>query len=366
MMYILHLSSAKTWRGGEQQIAYLIEELQLLEIQQSVFCVENGAFAAWCQQESVECKTYRKRASFDPKIAKQISKLVREQQITHLHAHDSHAHTYAFLASVLFRLKVPIIVSRRVDFPVSNSLLSRWKYNHSSIKKIICISHHIQRILQPAINDHRKLTVVHSGIRAERFPDAHQNILRKSYQIPQEKKIIANIAALADHKDYPTFVRTAAILLDQRKDIHFFIIGGDAGVESNIHRMIAEKQLEDYITLTGYQKEVASIFPELDLLLFTSKEEGLGTTVLDAFACGVAVVATAAGGIPEMITHRATGSLAPIGRADQLAEEVIFLLEQEEERKRIIKNAKNKLSEFSSKKMADAVLEVYRELYSKH
>ena len=101
-MHILHLSSAKTWRGGEQQIAYLIEELRLLEIKQSVFCVENGAFTTWCEQNEVVHETYQKHSSFDPKIAKQLKRLVKNQQITHIHAHDSHAHTYAFLAVVLF------------------------------------------------------------------------------------------------------------------------------------------------------------------------------------------------------------------------------------------------------------------------
>ena len=200
---------------------------------------------------------------------------------------------------------------------------------------------------------------MHSGIRADKFPKTHQNILRTTYNIPKEKKIIANIAALADHKDYPTFIRSAEIILKQRQDVHFFIIGGEAGEEASIKKMIKEKQLENDITLTGYRNDIPNIFPELDILLFTSKEEGLGTTVLDAFACGVAVVATAAGGIPEMIIHRETGCLTPIGQDQQLSDEIIFLLNNHKVKIEIVEKAKHKLSEFSSKKMAAAILSIY-------
>ncbi|MEM9846570.1 MAG: glycosyltransferase family 4 protein [Bacteroidota bacterium] len=358
-MHILHLSSAKTWRGGEQQIAYLIEELNNLQVQQHVFCVANGAFANWCQQNKIRHSVYQKRSSFDPRIARQLRRLVSQQKITHVHAHDSHAHTYAFLAALLFGLKTPIIVSRRVDFPVSKSIFSRWKYNHPSIRKIICISENIQRVMLPAIKHPDLLVVIHSGVRADKFQARNQHILRSAYHIPPEKKIIANIAALADHKDYPTFIRTAEKILQLRQDVHFFIIGGDAGEGEYLKSLIASKQLTQSITLTGYRNDIVAVFPELDILLFTSKEEGLGTTVLDAFACGVPVVATAAGGIPEMITHRVTGCLAPIGEDQQLAKEIIFLLNHEAAKATMIEQAKKQLTHFSSKKMAATVLSLY-------
>ena len=81
------------------------------------------------------------------------------------------------------------------------------------------------------------------------------------------------------------------------------------------------------ILLTGFRTDIFEVFPELDILLFTSKEEGLGTTVLDAFACEVPVVATAGGGIPEMVIHQKTGWLAAIGYAEQLAEGVEQILD---------------------------------------
>ena len=89
-MHILHLSSAKTWRGGEQQIAYLIEELHTLQIPQSVLCVQDAPFASWCEEQSLSFFTYQKRSSISLKIAWQIKKIVSQKNVTHVHAHDSH------------------------------------------------------------------------------------------------------------------------------------------------------------------------------------------------------------------------------------------------------------------------------------
>ncbi|MEL6941224.1 MAG: glycosyltransferase family 4 protein [Bacteroidota bacterium] len=361
LMHILHISSARTWRGGEQQIAYLIEELQTQYIQQTSLCVKGAPFANWCRAQDIPCITYKKRSSIDWSIAKQIKRIVKEEKVTHLHAHDSHAHTFAVLAATFFGMRKPIILSRRVDFSIKKNFFSHWKYNHSSVKKIICISHNIKKIVQESIKDQTKLKVVHSGIQPEKFtnPKAVKNRLRKEYQIDEDKKIIANVAALADHKDYPTFVNTAEILSRKRSDLQFLIIGGDAGEKDKIRQLIKDKNLESCVLLTGFRNDIPEIFPELDLLLFTSKEEGLGTTVLDAFASNVPVVATEAGGIPEMVIHRKTGWLAPIGNAQQLSEGVEQVLDNKSFRDDLIVQSKLHLQEFTSKKMASAILAIY-------
>jgi len=360
-MHILHLSSAKTWRGGEQQIAYLIEELQEQNIKQMVLCVKDAAFATWCEKQEVPFFAYKKRSSIDLKVAKQIRRIAKQESITHVHAHDSHAHTFAVLAAAFFGMKKPIVLSRRVDFPVKNNFLSHWKYNHDSIKKIICISRNIKQIIESAIVDQSKLTVVYSGVRPEKFATSKQvkNKLREEYKILNKKKIVANIAALADHKDYPTFVRTAEILSRKRSDLQFLIIGGDGGETQKIRQLIREKKLEKNIILTGFRADIVEVFPELDVLLFTSKEEGLGTTILDAFACKVPVVATQAGGIPEMVIHRQTGWLSAIGNAEHLAEGVEQVLEKKTLRDSLIANANVQLQNFTSKKMASAILAIY-------
>ena len=227
-MKILHFSSAKTWRGGEQQIAYLYDELHQQQIQQWIFCAKGGALARYCQQQNIPHFTYQKRFSTNPLVAYQFKQLSKKLNIDLAHLHDSHSHTFGYISAILGN-SIPFVLSRRVDFPVKDNWLSYRKYNHPSIKKILSVSNYVQQILAPAIKDPSKLQVVHSGIDTTRFKYTKQNILRKTYNISESATIIANVAAIAPHKDYFTFVDTAAILLKKNNGTgyKFLIIGAD-------------------------------------------------------------------------------------------------------------------------------------------
>ena len=150
-LHILHISSAKSWRGGERQISFLASELRKLNVRQSIFCAKGSEIAKWCRENKVRYFTYNKIFSLNPMVAFQISKLCNKFKFSHLHTHDSHSHTFAVLAISLFRINLPLIVHRRVDFPIKNNFLSKWKYNHPSVKAIICTSEFIKKLIVPAI-----------------------------------------------------------------------------------------------------------------------------------------------------------------------------------------------------------------------
>lgn len=284
--------------------------------------------------------------------------------MTHLHAHDSPAHTFAYLAALFFGLKIPLIVHRRVDFPIGKNLLSSWKYNAHSVSQIFCVSDYIRHLITPDILQPNRLVTVHSGIDLQRFENVGKSLktnrLRSEYQIPSHHFLIANIAAIAPHKDYFTFVKTAEKLIHNEFPATFLAIGGDGGELAQIRQFIQEKKLESRIILTGFRSDVQQVLPELDLLLFTSKTEGLGTTLLDAFACGIPVVSTNAGGIPEIVEAGVTGLVCEVGDAESLAEAVRKLLTDNDLRSKLSENAKRRVQQFSKAAMASAILDIYR------
>ena len=360
-MKILHFSSAKSWRGGEQQIAYLIEELAQLGVEQWVFCRKNSALADYCLVNNITHLTYRRGFSVNPAIALRLKKINSQLKIDLVHLHDAHSHTFAYISALLGN-PIPCVLSRRVDFPVQNNALSLKKYNHPCIKKILSVSQKVQEVLAPAIQDRNKLQVVHSGIDLTRFSSVDTGILRTEFRLPKNIQLIANVAAIAPHKDYFTFVDTAAILLQERSDLKFLIIGADGGEAEKIKEYIQEKQLTQHFIFTGFRKDIPAILPEIAVFLFTSKEEGLGTSLLDALAAGVPVVATNAGGIPEIIQHKKNGLLAPIGTASQLAKQVQTILAQPNLAASLVKQGKISVQQFSKKETARKTLAVYEEI----
>jgi glycosyltransferase involved in cell wall biosynthesis len=359
---VLHVSTAKSWRGGEQQIAYLLQELEKMRVPQAVLATAEGPFSDWCRQQGFNLQAVKKGSSFDLSFARKLARYAATESCELIHVHDSHAHTFAVLAQQFYGCKLPIVVSRRVDFPIGTNLLSRFKYNHPAVKRIICVSQAIAEIVKREVKNKELVKVVHSGVDPQKFKRIEPGKLRAEYGLSADAKLIGNVAALADHKDYFTFIDTAQLLQQNNPDRHFFIIG-DGELSAELEAYGAKKKIKN-LHFTGFRKDVAELLPDLDLFLFPSKMEGLGTSILDALAAKVPVVACRAGGIPEIIQHQKNGLLCEVGQARCLSEQVEIILKDKNLRKSLIEAGEQSLINFNPHQVAKKTLEQYREVVS--
>lgn len=358
-MHVLHLSTALTWRGGEQQIAYLHKGLHALAVKQTILCSSKSALMGYSNKYSLHFAHVPKSGSLSWAYAKKIKELVAKEKITLIHVHDSHAHNNAILAATFLGVTPPIVLHRRVDFAVTDNMFSSYKYNHGNIKRIICVSKAISDMMAPAIKDHSKLRVVYSGIDTK-LEAAVDGRLKRELNLPENAIIIGNVAALADHKDPYTFIKVAEALKDHPQ--YYFVWIGGGEMEQEMKAEITKKGLQKRVILTGFRKDVRDIMPELSFFMMTSKTEGLGTSILDAYMSDVPVIATAAGGIPELVEHGKTGLLAPIGDAETLAMHVLHLSVDKEYAHQLVIAAKAKALGFDYHVMAGKVFEIYKEV----
>ena len=222
-MNTLHLNSEKGWRGGEQQLAYLIKETESQGISNFVICRKSSALEKYCQQQHIPHRSSNLSSGIDLRGASLIKNICRARHIDVVHVHGSKVHTLAVL-SVLLGNSTPIVLSRRVAFPVRQNVLTRWKYNHPSVKKIICISKAVRQVVRQSVARPERLTVVYSGIDIKRFQTA-TGYLRRTYAIPENARIIGNVAALSASKGLVTFVDTAQVFRSFNIPAHFVIVG---------------------------------------------------------------------------------------------------------------------------------------------
>jgi glycosyltransferase involved in cell wall biosynthesis len=359
---VLHVSTPESWRGGEQQLYYLMEELEKQEVRQYLICNINGELYKKAKKQNWNVVGSTKRSGMDLGFASQIKSVCQKMDVSVIHAHDSQAHTLTLLANVIFGNKLPVVLSRRVDFPVGGSFFSRYKYNHPMVAKILCVSDAIKEVMTPSIKNNSLLETVYSGIDLSKFDNVVESTyLRDNYDVPKEHKIIANVSAIAPHKDYYTFVDTVELLIQKGEKAKYFIIG-DGSEREAIEQYVNNKNLQTDIYFTGFIKELLPVLKSLDLMLVTSKTEGLGTTILDAFACGVPVVATRAGGIPEIVKHEITGLTAEVGDANALAKLVLQLLSENELRSFVVTESAKLLQNFTRENTAKNTYKAYSDV----
>ena len=358
---VLHLSSEKTWRGGEQQIAYLIDELSRLGVSNFVAVRTASEFEQHCKKNDIPFLSLPFRNTLDISTALAIRRYCEQQEIQLMHVHSAKSHGIAVLSAAMGN-QTPIVLSRRVDFIPKNNFLTRWRYNHRSIRAILGVSEKITSIMQSFVRNPQLCTTVHSGIDTARFKNKTvSKVLRDLYNIPAGDELIGNTSALADHKDYYTFLKTISEVVKSRQNVKAFVIGRGE-LENDLKAEASRLGLDNIVFFTGFRTDLNEVLRSLDIFLMTSKTEGLGTSVLDAFACEVPVVATRAGGIPEMVEHEQTGMLAPVGDWQALANHIIRILEDHKLRQHIVDGATEKLKKFSKQATAEKTLAVYKRI----
>ena len=154
------------------------------------------------------------------------------------------------------------------------------------------------------------------------------------------------------------FVKAAANI--KLPDVHFVIIG-DGPLHPRLKALISKRNLQNRFHLAGRLAAAEEFVGSFDIFVMSSVQEGLGTSVLDAYRCGVPVVATKAGGLTDIVVDGESGLLADIGDAGSLARAIIRVLEDESLRKRLVAGGKELLkNRFSADIMVEKTMSVYR------
>ena len=263
-----------------------------------------------------------------------------------VHAHDSHALQLVLWARALAGSRAPVVATRRVDFHVGRR--SAWR----RADRVIAVSRAVRAVLVADGVPASGVVVVPSGIDVAevRRAAAAAPGARRRLGLPEGVPLAVNAAALVDHKDQRTLVRAAAAARPLRPDLHW-AIAGEGERRRFLTAEIARLGLGDRVHLLGYVAEADALIQEADVFVLSSKEEGLGSVILNALALDKPVVATAGGGIPEILPPHA---VVPVGDADALARVVVRALEHP--------SPVPLPARYSAAAMARGVLDVYRSL----
>lgn len=360
---ILHLSSADIWRGAEQQIIYLYQGLREAGHQQMIFCVQDGILAQYCSNHQIPHQTYQRNTGWNIQLVILLRKYTQENKVDIIHIHDPHAH-HAYLTAYVLGLRFPAILHRRVDFPTAQNIFSAWKYHCNGIKKIICVSKEVQSVMNVHPKIGQKLEVIYDSVEIEKFQKINgRQILEQEYPILQGKFIVANIAALVDHKDLPTYIKAAHYLVKvlQVKNLHFLIIG-DGVIKKKLQQMISDYHLEKVITMTGHRTDLPQILNGIDLYTFTSKLEGFGSTILEVMSARVPIIATNIGGPREILTHQKNALLIPVGDYIALAHQIDDLKNNTDFACQLKEKAFQTVQQFSIQKHIEQIENLYHQI----
>lgn len=355
-MNTLHINTEKTWRGGEQQVLYLLKGLKEKGHEPTIVCQPGSPLEDAAGKAGINLFPVKMRGEFDLLAAWKISKAIRSGAYDIVHAHTSHAHSIGLMAKLIAG-KGLMVVHRRVDFPVKGRL----KYNFFNIN-YIAISDAIKRELIKIGISEGNISLVKSCIDIKRLDSAEIKDIRSEFGIAKDAMVIGNVAHMADHKGQIYLVRAAAIVKKRYPGARFLIVG-DGELRSELESATSDLGLNETVIFTGFRKDVPSFLASFDIFAFPSHLEGLGTSILDAMAFAKPVVSTTAGGIPEVVSDGVNGLLVPPKDPEAFAEALIKMIENRELRERFGKAGRDIVEgRFSIDRLLEGTLDFYKDL----
>ena len=328
-MLSLHIDTAREWRGGQGQVRYTVMGLRALGHRAVLVAHPQGELIAR-MSEGLDLVPLAPRSEIDLAAAWRLSRVIKQMRPGVVHAHDPHGVAMAATAiSIASPERRPALVaSRRIEFRIARNSFSRWKY--SQVDRFLAISRAVRdRLVADGIPAAR-VEIVHEGVDVERIAgNVHAALF-----LPVQAPVVGSVGALVAQKAQHTLIDAAAIVVKQVPDVRFVILG-EGELRPALEDRVRHLHLERHVFLAGFRPDVHELMKDFDVFALSSIQEGMCTSLVDAMAAGKPAVATAVGGVPEVLADRETGFLVDAHDEKAMAERIVRLLKDEALRRRM-------------------------------
>jgi len=337
-------------------VLYLSQFLHAHGYDSVVLCPPHSALYQRAHEAQIPVRALRMRHELDLLAVWHLGRYLRQQRVDILHIHTPHAHTIGRLAR-LCAPEVRMVVSRRALQAPSRNLLSRWKYSQRGIQ-YLAVSDAVRQVLMTHGVPAQRVQTVHSGIDLCRFAA----LQGAPPLFPVGTRVLGTVGQLARSKGHQYLLEATALLLRQEPCLGV-VIAGDGVLRAELEAQAAALGITAQVRFTGFRRDILELMQSFEIFVLASYLEGLGTATLDAMALGKPVVATHAGGIPEVVQDRVTGLLVPPCDPQALADALSYLLHHPEQGETFGAAGRKRVEQhFTVAQMAGNTLQVYERI----
>ena len=362
---ILHLVEDLKIGGLERVIESIVTGLDKDRYDAEVWCLAHGGeIAEELIDRGVSVKILGMKSYYNPLRIIALSRLIREKGVEILHTHGYFASTFGRLAAILAR--VPVIIthvhSTYYGYSKRNLLIERFLSFFTD--KIVCVSVAVQKfVLEVEGINEKKPLVIYNGVEDMGVREAKSEVSRKSFGISDSKIVVITVASLTPHKGHGVLIDAMHILTQAYQNLRLLIVG-DGPLRNDLAEYVMRLDLSRNIVFTGLKRDIYSLLRLSDIFVLPSLErEGLGIAMIEAMACGLPVIGTRLGGIPEVIEENVNGFLVTPGNPEELAVAIEKLISDKTARERMGRMGRKIFEKkFTVTKMTESIESLYDEL----
>ena len=345
------------WRGGQNQALLLLKGLYERGHAAELLAAHGSSLSHRAKEKGI-CVHSVSRGLFRLAAAAKIRSLLSNGRIELVHANEAHAVTAAWLA--LRGRDTPFVVSRRVGYPVGKSRIARARYLRADF--ILANSHWVagQAAASGALKE--KLRVVYEGVEIPPLPSADaKQAARLRWSLKKSDRVVGCVGALQSDKGHEWVIRALAKLHRKFPECKL-LIAGDGELRPQLESLVNELDVRQNVIFAGFVKEISSIYEAIDVFVFPSLFEGLGTSLLSAMASAVPSVTFFGCALGEIVENGRSGLQVEPKNPAKIASAVESLFRDKKMARRIAEAGRARIAEaFSADKMVENTLSVYEE-----
>lgn len=354
---VLEILGHATVGGMEVYVRNLIRHLPTDDFQVTLICPFESPFTTALRQ--MGCDVYIAPVEDDPRWRSiQLAiEVIRLHNIDIVHAHMPKAHVLAGLAARL--TGIPAVATVH-GMNITSHELGIWRAVSSTLVTV-CQEAYTQALAMGVHPD--RVHLIPNGVDVEMFhPDSDGSAFRASINVPADAPLVGFVGRLEWEKGPDQFLRAAEMVHRRRPDVYFALVG-QGGMRNDLLNLAERLGIGDRVRFAGVRANMVDVYPAFDIVASSSRSEGMPLSILEAMACGRAVVALAVGGVTEIIESEGTGYIVSACDWENQSWRMLDLLDQPERITRMGQAARRRAEDmFDIRLSATRTADLFRQL----
>jgi L-malate glycosyltransferase len=348
----------REWRGGQNQFLLLLKGLYERGHAAELLTAKGSSLGHRAEKAGI-CVHHTSRHSLRITAARKVRRLMSDGRFDLVHVNESHALSAAWMAGA--HRRVPLLVSRRVGFPLGTGYFSRARFRAAT--RIVANSNWVAEQAAASGAPKQKLVVIYEGVEIPPLPSvAARRADRMRWRIGEQDRLLGCAGVLLEDKGQEWVIRALAQLRQEFPKLKL-LLAGEGPDRERLQKLAADLQVTDAVIFAGFVKDVESFYRAIDVFVFPVSFEGLGTSLLAAMAQGVPSVTYFGCALGEIVEDGKSGMQVEPRNAEALAEALRKILRDDNLAAQIGKVGRCRIeSIFAADRMVDETLRLYREV----
>lgn len=260
-------------------------------------------------------------------------------------------------------LNIPVILHLRNHYSPEEI---EGNFNFKLAKKIVIISKSMNSIFEKHPDFYKKIVCIHNGIDINKFSPAKKTIACR-FQNKSKYFVVGFVGQISHRKGLDLLIKAAPSVISNFPQVRFLIVGADGinetGLTQSYLQDLEQSGLSKHFEFLGKREDMPEIMNFIDLLVVPSRKEPFGKVIVEAMACGKFVIASDAGGIPEIIDDQDNGLLFPNGDYNKLGQCIQTAISDDTLREQLaLKGQRVARKKFSTEALINNIQNLYASL----